>query len=188
MQYLSTKLTEYMLYKKVIQEDDFEVYQYGIQNFLEISVSIICSVIIAFLLNMKLECIIFFLFFIPLRSYGGGLHMKTYCACLFFSCITLFLILLIVKYITLPCSISFMAYLFSYLSLKLIGPVDHPNREVDNEENQLFKKKTNLFLLISLFIAVLLWYIEFEKYLLLEALIFLLISFTSFIGKIKYSL
>ena len=78
MDRLSTKLTNYILLKGVIEENDFEIYQYGFQRFLELFINIMCSIIIAILLNMKLECIVFFLFFIPLRSYSGGFHMEHY--------------------------------------------------------------------------------------------------------------
>lgn len=82
MDRLSTKLTNYILLKGVIEENDFEIYQYGFQRFLELFINIMCSIIIAILLNMKLECIVFFLFFIPLRSYSGGFHMEHYLSCL----------------------------------------------------------------------------------------------------------
>ena len=68
MDRLSTKLTNYILLKGVIEENDFEIYQYGFQRFLELFINIMCSIIIAILLNMKLECIVFFLFFIPLQD------------------------------------------------------------------------------------------------------------------------
>ena len=59
MDRLSTKLTNYILLKGVIEENDFEIYQYGFQRFLELFINIMCSIIIAILLNMKLECIVF---------------------------------------------------------------------------------------------------------------------------------
>ena len=75
MDRLSTKLTNYILLKGVIEENDFEIYQYGFQRFLELFINIMCSIIIAILLNMKLECIVFFLFFIPLRYRGCRLRI-----------------------------------------------------------------------------------------------------------------
>ncbi|RAZ46637.1 accessory regulator AgrB, partial [Klebsiella oxytoca] len=52
MDRLSTKLTNYILLKGVIEENDFEIYQYGFQRFLELFINIMCSIIIAILLNM----------------------------------------------------------------------------------------------------------------------------------------
>lgn len=47
MEYLAKKLTNYIYEKKIITEELVEIYQYGFQCFLELSVSTICSIMIA---------------------------------------------------------------------------------------------------------------------------------------------
>ncbi len=89
MEYISKKLTDYILNKGMITEELTEVYEYGFQCFLEFSLSTLCSIIIAIFLNMLPECLFFFLIFIPMRSFGGGVHMKTYLACFIGSCLLL---------------------------------------------------------------------------------------------------
>lgn len=187
MNQISKKLTNYILVKGVIEEDDFEIYQYGFQRFLELSINIICSIIIAFLLDMKLECIVFFLFFIPLRSYSGGFHMEHYLSCLFLSCLSLTGILCIVKYFSLVPLFSCIMYFFSLMVIKIIGSVDHPNRCVDEEDNIYFKKRTNIILFISFIIFIFILLANNTRYLLLEALVFTFASITLLIGKIQYS-
>lgn len=125
MNHISKKLTNYILLKGVIEENDFEIYQYGFQRFLELSINIMCSIIIAILLNMKLECIVFFLFFIPLRSYSGGFHMEHYLSCLFLSCLSLTSILCIVKYFSATSPLSCVLYFISLAVIKIIGSVNH---------------------------------------------------------------
>lgn len=78
MEYLANKLTDYIIEKGIITEDMTGIYKYGFQCFLEFSVSTLCSIIIALFFGMLPECLFFFLLFIPMRSFGGGLHMKTY--------------------------------------------------------------------------------------------------------------
>lgn len=60
MKLLSEKMANYTLKRNLIHCEEYEIYQYGFQNFLELFISTICSIIIAFALNMKLECIVFF--------------------------------------------------------------------------------------------------------------------------------
>lgn len=184
---IAQKLTNFILDKKLIQADDYEVYQYGFQSFLEISINILCSIIIAVILDMKLECIIFFLIFIPLRSYNGGFHLDKYYACLFFSCISLGSILFIVKYLTPPLYVSLILYLLSLLLILSIGPVDHPNRKVDESENTHFIKKTRLALLLSLVVAFIFLLTDQRRFLFLESLVFVLVSSTVVLGKMRYS-
>ena len=73
MEYLANKLTDYIIEKGIITEDMTGIYKYGFQCFLEFSVSTLCSIIIALFFGMLPECLFFFLLFIPMRSFGGGL-------------------------------------------------------------------------------------------------------------------
>lgn len=97
MEHLSIVLTNYIFKKGIIDEKSYEIYQYGFQCFLEVSASTICSIMIALLLHMFPECLFFFLLFIPMRSFSGGLHLKTYFSCFIGSCLILTCTLLIVK-------------------------------------------------------------------------------------------
>lgn len=186
MEHLAKKLTDYIYEKDIITEELLEIYQYGFQCFLELSASTICSIIIALFLGMLPECLFFFLLFIPMRSYGGGLHMKTYFACFIGSCLILTSSLLAVKYLTIPIPISFTLYLFAAILILIIGPVDHPNREVNAQENRTFVKRTYFAMLISFLLALFFISTENTKYMFLQAIVFVFISSTSLIGRLIY--
>lgn len=186
MENLSKRLTDYILKKGIIDKCDYEIYLYGFQIFLELIINIACSIIIAILLDMKIECLLFFIFFIPLRSYNGGLHMEHYLSCLLLSCATLALTLLIVKNLTVAPFISYLLYIISVLIIIIIGPINHPNKEVDPEENIRFKARTNITLVLSFIISLVFLVTDNQKYLFLEALVYILVSLTLLIGRIKY--
>lgn len=186
MEYLAKKLTNYIYRKKIITDELVEIYQYGFQCFLELSVSTVCSIMIALLLDMLPECLFFFLLFIPMRSYGGGLHMKTYFACFVGSCLILTSSLLAVKYLSLPIPFSFVLYILSTILILLIGPVDHPNREIDTQENRTFIKRTYFTMLSSFLLALFFIFIHNTRYMFLQAIVFVFISATSLIGCLIY--
>lgn len=186
MEILAKKLADYIYEKEIITEELIDVYQYGFQCFLELSVSTICSIIIALFLGMLPECLFFFLLFIPMRLYGGGLHMETYFACFIGSCFILTSSLLAVKYLTIPILISFALYLFATILILFIGPVDHPNREVDEQENRTFIKRTYITILISFLLALFFISTLNTRYMFLQAIVFIFISTTSLIGRLIY--
>lgn len=186
MEQLAIKLTQYILKKEMITEESFEIYSYGFQYFLETITSTICSVIIALLLHMLPECIFFFLFFIPMRSFGGGLHMKTYFACFISSCLILTSTLLAIKYLTVPISVSYVLYIISVILILIIGPVNHPNREVDTDENQIFLRKTHITVLISFLTSIFLIATSNSRYMFLQTVVFCFICITAFIGRNIY--
>ncbi len=183
MYYISKRLTDYILNKGVIEEKDYDIYNYGFVCFLEVTLSTVTSIIIALFLGMLRPCLFFFLIFIPMRSYGGGLHLNSYLACYIASCFILTISLLAVKYATLPLLISFLIYLVSAAFILLTGPVDHPNRSVDAYENDIFKKKTNITILFSTVISVILLFYKNNSYLMLEAIVFAFLAITLIAGK-----
>lgn len=186
MEHLAKKLTNYILEKGMITEDMIEIYQYGFQCFLELSASTLCSIIISLFLDMIPECFFFFLIFIPMRSFGGGLHMKTYLACFIGSCIVLISTLLAVKFLTIPLIPAFVLYLFTAILILIIGPVDHPNREVNTNDNRTFIKRTHFTMLVSFLLALLFIYIRNRRYMFLQSIIFTFIFATSLIGRLIY--
>lgn len=93
MEKLSIKMANLLVKKKYIEEKMYSIYQYGLQMALEIGCSFITSIIICCLWGKVIEGIIFFVVFIPLRSYLGGFHMKSYWVCYICSCISLIVIL-----------------------------------------------------------------------------------------------
>lgn len=171
--------------KGLISEESYDVYLYGFQSFLELFFNVICSILIAVVLHMEIECLLFFLFFVPLRSFNGGLHLKSYYSCLIFSCMTMTYILLLVKYISLSSTISFSLFIILLIAVKLTGSFDHPNRPVDEDENVIFNKKTNLTFLLSFLAAIVFLIFQLDRYLLLETLTYLLVFITLVISKLK---
>ena len=74
----------------------------------EHGLSILVSIIVIALFKMPLEGCLFFAIFIPLRSYLGGLHLKTYKSCFLLSLMTLLCILILVKLFTPAPWVSFI--------------------------------------------------------------------------------
>lgn len=186
MEHSAKRLANYICEKEVITKEMIEIYQYGFQCFLELSASTVCSIIIALFLGMLPECLFFFLLFIPMRSYSGGLHMKTYFACFIGSCFILTTSLLAVKYLIVPIPLSFTLYLFAAILLLFIGSVDHPNREVDAQENRTFIKRTHFTMFISFLLALFFIFVQNTRYMLLQTIVVVFISSTSFIGHLIY--
>lgn len=77
-------------------------------------------------------------------------------------------------------------YIISAILVMIIRPVNHPNREVDCQENHTFMRKTYLTLLLSLICAVFFIYIKSTRYMFLQALVFFIIFVTSLIGRLLY--
>lgn len=183
---VSKVLTSYLIRRNVIPEEKRNIYLYGFQIGLEVTLNTIISVLIAFLCHMVWETIIFFAVFIVLRSYAGGLHLNTYIACLICSCMSLFGILLIVKYTDIGQNASLGCIYVLLPMIKLVSPVEDINRTVRLEDRIEFGRKLNYSILGILIASVLLFLLDMGRslYTVVVTLSFMLSILI--LGKIKY--
>lgn len=126
----------------------YNIYQYGMQVALEIGLSFITSIVICCIWGKIAEGIIFFAIFIPLRSYLGGFHMKSYGVCYICSCVTLVAVLGLSSFA--PCyNISWLILCISIIMVFL-----EANREkLKDVEGKHFYPKICIIILIILIIG-----------------------------------
>lgn len=184
MEKFAIKLTDYLLSKDTISEEDYDIYLYGFTCFLEISISFITCFIIGIFLGMFFECILFSCIFMPLRSLAGGLHLNKFIHCYLMSCFILTGSLLLVKYFSVPDYISLIGCILLPIILFIIGPINHPNRPVTEEENSIFKNKTNIYLVLCILLSIILYLTKTSRYLFLEFITFAVLIISSLIPKL----
>ncbi len=185
MSRVAKMLADYVLCKGVIIKDEYDLYEYGFQIALETGLSLIISGIIASMLHMIPEGILFFIVFIPLRSYAGGLHLKQYLHCLILSCLTFSAVMLIVKYVKLPVFILFVAFLIMEIAIYHMYPVENINRAVDEKEDCFFRRRLIKFLIFDMGIFVFCMFFNNRSYTLDITVTFFMVTITMFLGKHK---
>lgn len=185
MEKLAKYLTNYIIRYGNAEEQSREIYEYGLQSMLETILSFSICAVLAQTIGMLGEGIVFFLIFIPLRSYAGGYHFDKYLLCLIFSCATFFAVLLIGKNLNLPLNM-YLAIPLLLICVRLLYPVEHVNRPTDEEENKYFRKKLNFYLIIDFLLFILLFVLKQNSILAVAFLTLLLIVVTMVIGKISY--
>lgn len=176
-------LTDYVEKKGVIERKERELYEYGFEIALEASLSFLVCIVLASMLHMVLEGILFFVIFIPMRSFAGGLHLDHYWKCFLLSCATFLAALFLVKFTDIPAAASFLGIMLMMLCIYGMYPVENRNRQVDMEENSYFKKQLIKYLMIDFGITLGCYILEKEKALSLIAVTFGLIAVTMLIGK-----
>lgn len=146
MEKMAKWLTYYIAQKTCLEKEEKEIYYYGFQVGLEVILNTIISIALSVYLGMFWQCILFFVFFIPLRSYAGGIHARRYLNCLLASCLSLAVILIMVKYITIPWQLSAMISFVCWGLLWFLSPVEGENRTLDIEEKIYYRKKVRWYI------------------------------------------
>lgn len=185
MNKLAKILANYVIQKGAVKEDEKTVYEYGFLITLEAVLCLITCFGISLILHTISECILFFIIFIPLRSYAGGLHLDNYWSCFSLSCLTFFAIMMIDKYFDFPTYFTFVAFLLLAMAVYNMYPVENINREVDTDEDKQFKKRLQQFLVIDSIMAIIFFVLKRNTYMQTITMTFLMVTITMAIGKHK---
>ena len=78
MEKVSKFLTDYIIRKGMVDEEDRNMYEYGFVITMEVGLFVIFCLIMTLQLHMIINGILFFIVFVPLRLYSGGLHLEKY--------------------------------------------------------------------------------------------------------------
>ena len=181
---LESKLVQSMEENNVIEQDEIDVYRFGVQLLSETVLSFVIFMIIAALFGSISEFIIFTVAFALLRQYAGGFHADKFISCLFVSCgiVTAFCIA-----IHIPDRSIYVIGTLAVISLILIlllSPVDSKYKPVSDSEKRKYRKNLILFLVIEIAAAgiIVLYSIHFAMCIFFS---WLVLAGLLFIGKIK---
>ena len=81
LKYISKKLAVELVNNEVIQQDDLEIYEYGMLLILMASFTSICILSTGFIIHKAFFTIIFLGALIQLRHYAGGYHANSFSLC-----------------------------------------------------------------------------------------------------------
>lgn len=122
-------ITSILLEENIITEDNWEIYQFGIERIIRNVAFILVISLISTIFNVWLETVGILIGFVPLRKIAGGYHSETLLRCsllTFFIYIFNMIIISVIKN-----DISIQAYvilcLFAMILIFMFAPVDNKN-------------------------------------------------------------
>jgi len=128
---------------KLIEKEDEEIYEYGMELLLSTVFNLIAAILVAVLTDSFIPCLIELTAFVTIRIYAGGYHADTHMGCMITLIIVQILFVTIIKSVSigiLKPIIPFMLIMSVYL-IVILAPVAHPNKPLpDNLRNKLRKK------------------------------------------------
>lgn len=147
----SILLTDKLVNKKIIQEEDYEVYRFGIECFIMKACHIISYLVMGLCFRKIWELLIFLITFIPLRVYAGGYHAKTPLRCYIVSCGAVLSAIVMIQNVPLYVMHNSIIWaVVTSLILFIIIPVESSNKPLDDIEKAHYKKKAGIMIIIDL--------------------------------------
>lgn len=188
MNKVAKKLTLFLKENNLVTEENEEIYEYGFELGLEAIFSVFICLLLAYILGMLLESFIFFLIFIPIRSFSGGLHLKRYLSCLLLTCVSMMFVLFVADFFLIKNNLTFLMCLVNILFVRLLYPVENANRAVSNEENKIFRKRLQYILFLDVLLIALFYIFKLFLFIRICCFTLLVLVCTMLLGKILYIL
>lgn len=125
----------------IIQDSDINIYKYGYVLAMETALNIIIGIAIGFVFHAIATVLLFWLLYIPLRTYGGGWHASKSWACSLISNVVLIAVIL-------ASDLVFRNYIWCYIAAELacivvivlFAPVDTKEKRLTENEKKSYKK------------------------------------------------
>lgn len=183
--HFSDMVTNLFIKSSVIQEEDKDLYKYGVEQICNIILNILTTVVIGTLFGMILEILIFMFAYIPLRIYAGGFHAKTPFRCYLCSVAITVIALSVMKFIEFPYFICIIIVAASSTVILKVAPIEDKNKPLDSTEKIVFRKRTVLIWLAEIILLLLFLILKLDLFVVPISLSMLLEGVMVVLGIIK---
>lgn len=161
---MAGKLADIMIYKSVINLQDRDFYCYAIEGILLYFVNFATIFCLAWISGKLAECCIFLICFFPLRTYCGGIHMKTWYYCYIVSCVVIQFILLVSNMMQIGWVILLVGLGICEVCIWKLAPCVHTNHPMEEEDIKRCRQKAKIYSCIVVCIIIVLKLFKKETY------------------------
>lgn len=153
---LASKATDRLYLSAVIQDEERDLYAYGlfilISNILFFLISVVCGAV----LKTLAESIVFFTLFSLLRGYAGGVHASSERKCTVFTTIAIITCNVLIKIMVIIDikEISIILLCIASVIIVALSPLDTPNKPLLAREKKRYRKISLIVLSTIILIAL----------------------------------
>lgn len=141
---MATKLAERIVRKliavSVVEEGDRELYIYGFFLLITRFFFFLVTVVFGFSLKIPYESVVFYIVFILMRSYAGGVHAKTEMACTVWTTVAMGSAVVIIKILEVLNRKTLLILIFSDLCILRITPLDTNEKPLTEQDKRRYRK------------------------------------------------
>lgn len=161
---LSTRLTDKLLSKGSITEDERELYIYGLFMLISQLMYLVLACIFGLLFECFIESIVFYIAFQFIRRYAGGYHAATETRCEILSTLSIVASIGIIKLSKIYDFKTILLFitLMSMVLIFFLCPLDTPEKPLSEKEFKYFRKISWIILLVISSIIIVSYFFKFN--------------------------
>ena len=160
------KINDILVYKGIVQKEDADLYQYGIENGITIAGNLIASVIFGIVTGRPGLILVFLLFYASLRSYSGGCHCKSRIGCFLISMAILFIPVYTYEPVmeNVPNAVILLIGVLAVVIIIALAPVESINKPLDEEERKYYARVTHCITALQVCVLIILFCLGVKDY------------------------
>lgn len=147
---ISEYLTQQLENENVISSDKRELYRYGLQNGMILTLNFVTSILIGVIFGKVVDSIFLLAAYMPLRSYAGGHHSSSSEKCYIVSSFIMIIWMCLLKFQILPTSCCVIMLIVGLSVCFILAPVEDKNKPLDADEIRIYRKRSLAILLIEI--------------------------------------
>lgn len=188
---LGERISDTFIANDKLSEEKKDIFIYGINRLFSNLIMLTSCLILGILIGEVGRILLFLIFFIPIRKYGGGFHLSSPLACYIASNITVLAGVFTARAINenlFGTELSTLFLILSIIVIFLLTPVESPNKMLTVNEKRVYKNKALKILAVYLGIYVVSAF--FEAYMMNSIIAMALFAegILLIMGKVKFRL
>lgn len=156
-------LSEWLYTQGAIEEEDRELYEYGVYVLLINISPILLSLLIGSMMGLIVNGVLFITPFILIRKFSGGLHTRTVENCFILSVVTMSSGIYLTKHFV-PNYLLNVCMMVSVCTIIGTSPIDSENRHLEDMEKKIYRRIASCLAIIFSIIYVGLYIAGKEKF------------------------
>lgn len=160
------KINEILIQKGIVQKEDAERYQYGIENGIVVAGNLLASGIFGIVTGRPGLVLVFLLFYASLRSYSGGSHCKSRIGCFLISMAILSIPVYTHEFVmnNVPATVILMIGIAAVVVILILSPVESINKPLDDEEKKYYARVTHCIVALQVCVLIILFCLGVKDY------------------------
>lgn len=149
-------LVDQMEIERIISKADRENYEYALIIMTERAITVGTILLIGLFAQLLVQTICFLVVFLALRKRTSGYHANNFWQCYLATIITYVVIIHFEDVLSIYKTVLFIALALAVLGIFVIGTVNHPNMEMNQEELRAAKTAARLQILLEI-MFIMIW-------------------------------
>ena len=160
------KINEILIQKGIVQKEDAELYQYGIENGIIVAGNLLASGIFGIVTGRPGLVLVFLLFYASLRSYSGGSHCKSRIGWFLISMAILSIPVYTHEFVmnNVPATVILMIGIAAVVVILILSPVESINKPLDDEEKKYYARVTHCIVALQVCVLIILFCLGVKDY------------------------